>query len=82
MKRWICMLLCGMVLMVCPAAVTAEGTSEPAAETVQQEDNEPSKGMKIAGFMAIFTVSMGVTGYIVVRPKLRMLKEAREKRER
>ena len=40
---------------------------------------ELSKGAKIAGFLVIFTISMGVTAFIIIRPKLKMLKEARAK---
>lgn len=80
MKRWICIVLCTLSLIVCPMAVSAEGTSDAASASAEevQDDSEPSKGVKIAGFLVIFTMSMGVTGYIVVRPKLKLLKDARE----
>ncbi len=81
MKRWVCMILCILSLIVCPVSVSAEGTSDAASASAEevQDDSEPSKGVKIAGFLVIFTISMGVTGYIVVRPKLKLLKDAREK---
>lgn len=87
MKNKIAALLCGMLLLFCCPAFFAstETTAAPAAEIVQEAEtddsgnNEPSKTMKIVQFLVIFTVAMGVTAYIVVRPKLKLLKEVQAK---
>ncbi|MBQ8514679.1 MAG: hypothetical protein IJ496_04715 [Ruminococcus sp.] len=84
MKNKIAALLCGMLLLFCGPAVPASAgttTAIPAAEIVQEAEetetgNEPSKTVKIVQFLVIFTVAMGVTAYIVVRPKLKLLKDA------
>ncbi len=82
MKRLVCMLLCGLVLASAPMAAAVESISEAttvsASEESEHEDKEISKGAKIAGFLGIFTVSMGVTAYIIIRPKLKRLKEIRK----
>lgn len=76
------MILLGLMLIFCcPVISIAAETTIPATEIVQEtEDNEPSKTMKIVQFLVIFTVAMGVTAYIVVRPKLKLLKELKEKK--
>ncbi|MBQ8688025.1 MAG: hypothetical protein IJ512_05700 [Ruminococcus sp.] len=81
MKGKIYALLCCMMLMLsCPTGAASAETTTPVQEIVQEtEEEEPSKAMKIVQFLAIFTVAMGVTAYIVVRPKLKLLKEAKKK---
>ncbi len=83
MKKIISAFLCAvMLLLCCPVGAYAAG-DVPMETTVSQsqesDQKEFSKGAKIAGFLVIFTISMGVTAFIIVRPKLKMLKEAREK---
>ncbi len=88
MKKIIAAVLCSFVLILTgvQTAVYAENTAQysDSAEAVQQETEEQEEGMskggKIAVFLGIFTVSMGVTAYIVMRPKLKMLKEAKGKK--
>ncbi len=79
MKRFTIIIMCAVMLMGLGLGVCAEntaGTSETSV-TAEAEGEGMSKGTKIAGFLGIFTLSMGVTAYIVMRPQLKMLKEAR-----
>ncbi len=83
MKKFITPFLCAvMLLLCCPVGAHAAG-SAPVETTVSQsqesDQKELSKGAKIAGFLVIFTISMGMTAFIIVRPKLKMLKDAKEK---
>ncbi len=79
MKRFTIIIMCAVMLMSLGVSVCAENTAETSeiSVTAEAEDKGMSKGIKIAGFLGIFTLSMGVTAYIVMRPKLKMLKEAR-----
>ena len=83
MKKFISAFLCAVMLLLCVPANACAAGDAPMETTVTQsqesEEKELSKGAKIAGFLVIFTISMGVTAFIIVRPKLKMLKEAREK---
>lgn len=83
MKRLAMILMCAVMLTGYSMNVSAENTKETAevyAETAEESEGV-SKGVKIAGFMAIFTLSMGITAYIVMRPKIKMLKEAKQNNE-
>ncbi len=83
MKRRILAALLGIMLIFCIPVIpgASETTDVSTTEAVQQteEEKEPSKTVRIVEFLAIFTVAMGVTAYIVVRPKLKVLKKAQEK---
>lgn len=46
--------------------------------TEEQKKDEPSRTTRIVGFLAIFTVACGVTAYLVMRPSLKRLKEAKQ----
>ena len=78
------------IFMLIGSAVTSiSAYAEPMAETtgvsehIQQdkEDSTPSRGVKIAGFLVIFTVAMGTTAFIVVKPKLKKLKTTKKKQQ-
>ncbi len=83
MKKFITPFLCAVMLLMCVPANACAAGDAPMETTVTQsqesDQKEFSKGAKIAGFLVIFTISMGVTAFIIVRPKLKILKEAREK---
>ncbi len=83
MKRLAMILMCAIMLTGFGMNVSAENTEETAEVYTEaaEESNDMSKGVKIAGFLVIFTLSMGVTAYIVMRPKIKMLKEAKQKNE-
>lgn len=80
MKRRILVLICSLFMLIGSAAISIGASAEPVAETtevsehVQETDSSPSRGVKIAGFLVIFTVAMGTTAFIVVKPKLKKLK--------
>ena len=89
MKRRIAGIICVLFLYLCSMTALPVSADETTAatetiETVQNENEEEgySKGVKIAGFLGIFTVAMGVTAFIVVKPKLKMLKEIKNKTEK
>lgn len=73
--------ICGCVASLCVMsslpAFAAE--TEPAQTTASaSEEKETGKTGKILGFLAIFTVACGGTAYLVMRPSLRKLREAKE----
>lgn len=82
MKRRILVLICSLFMLIGSAAISIGASAEPVAETTEvsehiqqdKEDSTPSRGVKIAGFLVIFTVAMGTTAFIVVKPKLKKLK--------
>lgn len=82
MKQWILVLFCSLFMIICSAMISISASAEPVAETTefsehiqeQVKDSSPSRGVKIAGFLVIFTVAMGTTAFIVVKPKLKKLK--------
>lgn len=82
MKQRILVLICSVFMLIGSAVTSISAYAEPMAETtgvsehIQQdkEDSTPSRGVKIAGFLVIFTVAMGTTAFIVVKPKLKKLK--------
>lgn len=63
--------------------MSAEDTSaaESSVSEQQTEEKESSRGMKIAGFLVIFTAAMGVTAYITAAPKLKMLKKNKQDKD-
>lgn len=84
MKRLAMIFMCAVMFTGFGMNVSAENTEETAevyAEAAEESEGM-SKGVKMAGFMAIFTLSMGITAYIVMRPKVKMLKEAKQKNEK
>ena len=81
MKKCISVLLCSLLLLLGGPVIPAETeTDVPVTETVQetQTEKEPSKAGRIVQFLVIFTAAAGVTVWIVMRPKMKLLKEARE----
>lgn len=80
MKQRILVLICSLFMLIGSAVTSISAYAEPMAETtevsehVQETDSSPSRGVKIAGFLVIFTVAMGTTAFIVVKPKLKKLK--------
>lgn len=84
-KRWKKGLVCvlsALLLWGIPMgnSVSAAETApaQTAVTTEAQTGKEPSKAVKIIGFLAIFTVACGVTAYLVMRPSLKKLKEAKQ----
>lgn len=85
MKCRIVGLICACVLclyntIALPVFAEEEPSVTGSIETIQEtEEDGHSKNAKIAGFLIIFTVAMGITAFIVVRPKLKVLKEVNKK---
>ncbi|MGN1403195.1 MAG: hypothetical protein ACI4XB_02610 [Ruminococcus sp.] len=83
-KRWKKGLVCvlsALLLWGMPVGngvSAAETAPEQTVATEAQTEEEPSKAVKIIGFLAIFTVACGVTAYVVMRPSLKKLKEAKQ----
>ncbi len=87
MKRRILVLICSLFMLIGSAVTSISAYAEPMAETtevsehVQETDSSPSRGVKIAGFLVIFTVAMGTTAFIVVKPKLKKLKTTKNNKD-
>lgn len=84
MKRTLIVLICAFMLCIHSAAVvSAESTAvSETAESVQQtEESGSSRGVKIAGFLVIFTVAAGATAYITAAPKLKKLKKDKSEKD-
>ncbi|MDD6270316.1 MAG: hypothetical protein PUA84_09725 [Oscillospiraceae bacterium] len=84
MKRILIVFICAFMLCIQGGiCVSAEETSaaESSVSEQQTEEKESSRGMKIAGFLVIFTVAMGVTAYITAAPKLKMLKKNKQEKD-
>lgn len=88
MKRRILALICSLFMLICCSMVSISVSAESAVETttevsdnVHETDSSPSRGVKIAGFLVIFTVAMGATAFIVARPKFKKLKEAKNNKD-
>ncbi len=85
MKRRIVGLICACILclynmIALPVFAEEEPAVTESIEAIQEtKEDGHSKNVKIAGFLIIFTVAMGITAFIVVRPKLKMLKEVNKK---
>lgn len=69
------LLLCGMPME--NAVFAAEAATVQTTVTEVQTKDAPSKTVKMVGFLAIFTVACGGTAYLVMRPSLKKLKEAK-----
>lgn len=84
-KRWKIWLVCVLSALLLWGMPVGNGVSaaetapaQTAVTTEAQTEEEPSKTVKIIGFLAIFTVACGVTAYVVMRPSLKKLKEAKQ----
>ena len=84
MKRILIVFICAIILCIQGGiCASAEETSaaESSVSEQQTEEKESSRGMKIAGFLVIFTAAMGVTAYITAAPKLKMLKKNKQDKD-
>lgn len=76
--------VCGSLLLLCAVFVpgkvfAAESAENQSVETEESWTVEWTKGQKVAGFLVIFTVFCGGTAYLVMRPSLKKLKEAKKR---
>ncbi len=79
MKRLCCVLASVLMLWgLSVGTVYAEETTAFTEAVVSEEDADAGKAGKIVGFLAIFTVVCGTTAYLVMRPSLKRLKEAKK----
>lgn len=75
--------ICAGLLFVCSFSLLAgnvsavESVETQPVQTDQSQTEQWTKGQKIAGFLVIFTVFCGGTAYLVMRPSLKKLKEAK-----
>lgn len=83
-KCWKKGLVCALSMLMLWGMPVGNGVSaaetapaQTAVTTEVQTEEEPSKAVKIIGFLAIFTVACCVTAYMVMRPSLKKLKEAK-----
>lgn len=83
-KCWKKGLVCALSMLMLWGMPVGNGASaaetapaQTAVTTEAETEEEPSKAVKIIGFLAIFTVACGVTAYMVMRPSLKKLKEAK-----
>ncbi len=85
-RKLLTAMLCGIMLLFC--GMYCVGVIQAAAETstvttisetmdndTAEDEQELSKTMRIVQFLVIFTIAMGTTAYLVVRPKLKLLKD-------
>ncbi len=71
--------LCSGLQLSAVSAAEDTAVSE-TVESVQDETEDGTpRGVKIAGFLVIFTAAMGTTAFIAARPKLKMLREMSKK---
>lgn len=92
MKKWFASLLCCLICLTGTLPVTISAMAEEAAvttsatdsldESADTEEEQPSKTVRILEFLGIFTVAAGVTAFIVIRPKWKMLKEIRQQQKK
>lgn len=81
MKRLLTVILCAFTLLMCGGiCVSAEDihTEETSVSRQQTEEEGPSRSVKIAGFLVIFTLAMGVTAYFTAAPKLKKIKKLKK----
>lgn len=52
--------------------------TEETSVSRQQTEESSSRSVKIAGFLVIFTVAMGVTAYFTAAPKLKKIKKLKK----
>ncbi|MGN0630163.1 MAG: hypothetical protein ACI4JN_02435 [Ruminococcus sp.] len=84
MKRVFTIFLCAFMLFIQSGiCVSAEETSAAESSVSEQQTDESgsSRGMKIAGFLVIFTAAMGVTAYFTAAPKLKRLKKDKQEKD-
>ncbi len=80
-----CVLLCLCLQVGVLSATAAETTAvetTSSSQTASEKDGGLSKPVKILGFLAIFTVACAGTAYLVMRPSLQKLKEAKQQGEK
>jgi len=87
-KQWIGIVLAvaiAFIVVLCgvnwSTAYAETETEEATAKMEETEDTGLSRGVKIAGFLGIFTVVFVGTAYLTVRPSLKKLKAARQEAE-
>lgn len=80
-KKWLCGVI-GVLIVWCGTLtemqVYAGTTSVQTTKTETTAVESPSKTGQIVGVLAIFTVTCGITAYLVMRPSLKKLREAKE----
>lgn len=76
------LMLCGLSTVAMPAAAQAAETTESVQTDETKKPASSGKTKKIVGVLCIFTVSCGVTAYLVMRPSLKKLKEAKQQAEK
>ena len=84
MKRILIVFICAFMLCmqggICVSAAESSAAESSVSEQ-QTEENDSSRGMKIAGFLVIFTAAMGVTACITAAPKLKKLKKDKQEKD-
>ena len=76
------LMLCGLSTAAMPAAAQAAETTESVQTDETKKAVSSGKTKKIVGVLCIFTVSCGVTAYLVMQPSLKKLKEAKQQAEK
>lgn len=78
MKKWCCVLVSVLMLWGFSAdTVHAEETTAPTEAATSEKDTDAGRAGKVVGFLAVFTIVCGTTAYLVMRPSLKRLKDAK-----